>query len=89
VSDEQIAQLHRFADEAGIDHQELLDAWLVASAWPPETRQPDVPWEVHFLLAERADRFEVMDAFVEDCRAQGVEPTVAALHAFLARISRE
>jgi hypothetical protein len=43
-----------------VDPGEITDAWYIATAFPPATRRPGLPWEVYFILCYHPERHELV-----------------------------
>jgi hypothetical protein len=55
-----VADLHdRLAIDLGLDRDTITQAWFVASAFPPATRHPGLPWASCVLLRFHPERHEL------------------------------
>jgi hypothetical protein len=50
----------RLAIDLEVDPAEITDAWYVATAFPPATRRPGLPWEIYFILRYHPERHELI-----------------------------
>jgi hypothetical protein len=51
----------RLALDLEADQDTITDVWFVASAFPPATRRPGLPWSSYLLLRFHPDRHELVD----------------------------
>jgi hypothetical protein len=51
----------RLAVDLGVDRNFLTEAWYVATAFPPTTRPPGLPWASYLLLRFHAERHELAE----------------------------
>jgi hypothetical protein len=51
----------RLAIDLGVDRNFLTEAWYVATAFPPTTRPPGLPWASYLLLRFHAERHELAE----------------------------
>jgi hypothetical protein len=57
-----IAGLHdRLALDLEAERDAITEAWFVASAFPPDTRRPGLPWASYVLLRFHPERHELAD----------------------------
>jgi hypothetical protein len=57
-----VADLHdRVAINLELDRDTITEVWFVASAFPPATRHPGLPWASYVLLRFHPERHEVAD----------------------------
>jgi hypothetical protein len=50
----------RLGIDLEVDPREITDAWYVATAFPPHTRYPGLPWKVYFILRYHSERHELV-----------------------------
>jgi hypothetical protein len=56
------ADLHeRLALDLEADPDTITEAWFAASAFPPASRRPGLPWSSYLLLRFHPDRHELVD----------------------------
>jgi hypothetical protein len=53
--------LGRLAIDLKVDRDVVADAWHVATAFPPDTRRPGLPWTLYAILRFHPDRHELVD----------------------------
>jgi hypothetical protein len=53
-------QLELYAERLGVTRDLALDAWAVASAFPPATRRGGIPWTFYWSLHMHPDRHELI-----------------------------
>jgi hypothetical protein len=51
----------RLAIDLEVDRDTITEAWFVASAFPPATRRPGLPWVTYRILRFHPDRHELVD----------------------------
>jgi hypothetical protein len=51
----------RLAIDLEVDRDTITEAWFVASAFPPTTRRPSLPWTTYLILRFHPDRHELVD----------------------------
>jgi hypothetical protein len=51
----------RLAIDLEVDRDTITEAWFVASAFPPTTRRPGLPWITYLILRFHPDRHELVD----------------------------
>jgi len=51
----------RLAIDLEVDRDTITEAWFVASAFPPTTRRPGLPWTTYLILRFHPDRHELVD----------------------------
>jgi hypothetical protein len=51
----------RLALDLEADRDTITEAWFVASAFPPATRRPGLPWSSYLLLRFHPDRHKLVD----------------------------
>jgi hypothetical protein len=57
-----VADLHdRLAIDLELDRDTVIEAWFVASAFPPATRRPGLPWASYVILRFHPERHELAD----------------------------
>jgi hypothetical protein len=57
-----MADLHdRLALDLEADRDAITETWFVASAFPPDTRRPGLPWARYVLLRFHPERHELAD----------------------------
>ena len=57
-----IADLHdRLALDLEADRDAITETWFVASAFPPDTRRPGLPWASYVLLRFHPERHELAE----------------------------
>ena len=66
------ADLHdRLAIDLEVDRDTITEAWFVASAFPPATRRPGLPWTTYLILRFHPERHELVDRAAS---AAGIRP---------------
>jgi hypothetical protein len=50
----------RLAIDLETDPGEVTEAWYVATAFPPATRRPGLPWQIYLILRYHPDRHELV-----------------------------
>ena len=56
------ADLHdRLAIDLEVDRDTITEAWFVASAFPPATRRPGLPWTTYLILRFHPELHELVD----------------------------
>jgi hypothetical protein len=62
-----VADLHeRLALDLEVDRDTLTEAWFVASAFPPVTRRPGLPWTTYVILRFHPARHELVDRAAQE-----------------------
>lgn len=57
-----VADLHeRLALDLGLDRDTLIEAWYVASSFPPATRRPGLTWSTYVILRYHPERHDLAD----------------------------
>jgi hypothetical protein len=51
----------RLAIDLEVDRDTIMEAWFVATAFPPATRRPGLPWNCYVLLRFHPERHELVD----------------------------
>ena len=77
--------IEALANELGSSVAGLSAARITAAAWPLRERRPSVAFSVHRELAGRADRFALLDRFIDGTRRSQVTPSTLRLRDFLAK----
>jgi hypothetical protein len=53
--------LDRLAIDLEVDRDTITEAWFVATAFPPATRRPVLPWATYLILRFHPERHELVD----------------------------
>jgi hypothetical protein len=53
--------LDRLAIDLAVDPNTITAAWFVATAFPPPTRPPSLPWATYLILRLHPERHELVD----------------------------
>ena len=74
------ADLHdRLAIDLEVDRDTITEAWFVASAFPPTTRRPGLPWTTYLILRFHPERHELVDrAAAEDWNQARIQEELSA-----------
>jgi hypothetical protein len=81
-----VADLHeRLALDLELDPDTITEAWQVASAFPPSTRRPSLPWAIYVMLRFHPARHELADraareGWNQDRLGQELAASFAARH---------
>jgi hypothetical protein len=51
----------RLAIDLEVDSDTITEAWYVATAFPPTTRRPGLPWATYLILRFHPERHELVD----------------------------
>ena len=67
------------ARDLEVDRDLVVDAWVVATQFPPATRRPGIPWSIYRVIQWHPDRHELIDLVARN--GWGMDELARELHA--------